>query len=158
MERVRGRHRGVTEAMTTQIESMGRQYVHAFLSDTKYRLRPYWKLILAAETINPCAPARLSPSAWDGVVDLCDRADMSVEVTHQVIADLKSQHSEAEDWCRPEVRECKTNLLKFYHDRLENDTRQGIQPRHPFANLFATLIFSIQFVSSRIETYFSKTK
>lgn len=148
----------VTRDLAAQIESMGRQYVHKFLTDVKYRLRPYWKLILAAETINPCGPARLSPSAWDGVADLCARAKMSVARTHEVIADLKLQHAEAEDWCRAEVRICKTNLLKFYHDRIHDEMRQDLEPRHPHANLFATIIFSIQFVSACIETYFSKTR
>lgn len=148
----------VTDDLAAQIESMGRQYVHKFLSDAKYRLRPYWKLILAAETINPCAPERLSPSAWEGVEDLCARAHMSVEHTREIIMDLKSQHHESEEWCRAEVKICKTNLLKFYHDRLQSDIRQGIDPRHPLANVFATLIFSLQFVSACIETYFSKTR
>jgi hypothetical protein len=148
----------VTKELATQIESMGRQYVHNFLTDVKYRLRPYWKLILAAETINPCAPARLSPSAWEGVANLCVRAQMGVTRTRQVIDDLKIQHTEAEDWCRAELRMCKNNLLKFYRDRLNSEARNGIQPRHPFANQFVTLIFSLQFVSAYIETYFSKTR
>ena len=148
----------VTPELAAQIESMGREYVHHFLTDVKYRLRPYWKLILAAETINPCGPARLSRSAWEGVADLCARAHMSVARTQQIIGDLKMQRAEAEDWCRAEVRECKTNLLKFYRDRLHSEMRQGLQPRHPFANQFATIIFCLHFVSSSIETYFSKTR
>ena len=41
---------------------------------------------------------------------------------------------------------------------LEDEISQGIAPCHRFANIFATLIFSLQFVSACIETYFSKTR
>ena len=148
----------MTDDLAAQIEAMGRQYVHNFLIDVKYRLRPYWTLILAAETINPCAPARLSPSAWEGVLDLCKRAGLNDGASRQVVLDLKAQHNDTEDWCRSEVRICRSNLLKFYRDRLQNDERQSVEPKYPCANLFATIVFSLQFVSSCIETYFSKTR
>ena len=143
-----------TPELTNQIEVMGRRYVYYFLKDTKYRLRPYWKFILASETINPCAPATIAPSAWEGVQDLCRRASLSADKTRKVIDELKQQHDEAAEWNRAKDRFCKSNLLRFYRDRLETDggTKYGN------ANVFAQIVFSIYYVSSAIETYFSKTR
>ena len=144
----------VTPELTVQIGAMERRYVYLFLKDMKYRLRPYWKFILASETVNPCAPATISPSAWEGVQDLCKRAKLSAERTRHVIEELKLQHEEAAEWNMAETRFCKSNLLRFYRDRLA----QGNADRFGNANIFAQIVFSIHYVSSSIETYFSKTR
>ena len=52
---------------------MGQPSVSHFLNQTKYRLRPYWKLVMVTETINPCAPAHLSPGVWEAVKSLCQQ-------------------------------------------------------------------------------------
>ena len=144
----------VSPELVVQVEVMGRQYVYNFLTDVKFRLRPYWKFILASETVSPCAPAEISPSAWEGVEDLCKRAKLSADRIHQVIDELKLQHDEQHEWDRADVRHCKSNLLCFYRDRLETDG--GV--RYGNANVFAQIVFSIHYVSSAIETFFSKTK
>ena len=68
---------------------------------------------------------------------------MNAETVHHIIEDLKAQHAESEEWCRAEVRACKSNLLKFYRSRLQNDVRQALAPAHPWANMFTALIFSL---------------
>ena len=148
----------VSEELDEQVQLMGRQYVYQFLKDAKHRLQPYWSLLLASETINPCMPSRISPSAWEGVKDLCRRVQMDADRIVNTIKELKLQHQSAEEWCRAEVRNCQSNLLKFYHDRLTIDTAEGVQPEYPLANEFATMIFSLHYVSSSVETYFSKTR
>ena len=137
---------------------MGRRYVYEFLKNAKYRLRPYWKFILASETINPCGPSRLSPSAWDGVRDLCTRVRMTEEEVEATVRDLKQQREDAGEWRRRDERQCESNLLRFYHDRHKEDKRQNVEPQYPLANKFAVLIFSLHYVSSSIETFFSKTR
>lgn len=148
----------MSEELDEQVQLMGRQYVYQFLKDAKHRLQPYWSLLLASETINPCMPSRISPSAWEGVKDLCRRVQMDADRIVNTIKELKLQHQSAEEWCRAEVRNCQSNLLKFYHDRLTIDTAEGVQPEYPLANEFATMIFSLHYVSSSVETYFSKTR
>ena len=144
----------VSPDLVVQVEIMGRQYVHNFLTNAKFRLRPYWKFLLASETVSPCAPAVISPSAWEGVEDLCKRAKLSVDKIHKVIDELKQQHDAQREWNRADVRDCKSNLLRFYRDRLKTD--RGV--RFGNANVFAQIVFSIHYVSSCIETFFSKTK
>ena len=148
----------VNDAMTDQVRAMGRSFVFDFLSDARRRLQPYWKLILACETINPCAPARLSPNAWEGVRDLVDRCMGDDVDPRAVVEDLKSQHREAGNWCMAEVTHCTANLLRYYHDRLSLSVTNQQQPKHALADLFARLIFSLHVTSSVIETYFSKTR
>ena len=144
----------VSDELTVQVEVMGRKYVYNFLTNAKYRLRPYWKFLLASETISPCAPAEIHPSAWEGVKDLCKRAKLSEAKIREVIRELKEQHEEQVEWDRAERRDYKSNLLRFYRERLKID--RGV--RFGNANLFAQIVFSIHYVSSAIETYFSKTK
>ena len=47
---------GVPEAMKDQVKAMGRQFVYVFLGNLRHRFQPYWKVVMAMETINPCAP------------------------------------------------------------------------------------------------------
>ena len=148
----------VSEELSTQVEVMARRYVYEFLKDCKFRLRPYWKLILDAETINPIGPSRLFPSEWEGVEDLCKRAQMSVRMITLTIQDLKNQREAAVEWYRSKERSCESDLFKFYHDRLQDDLGQQVQPRFPHANKFIVLIFSLHFVSASIETFFSKSR
>ena len=82
---------------------------------------------------------------------------MSVKIIQLTIQDLKNQRESAVEWNRSKERSCESNLLKFYHDRLQDDLIQQLQPRFPHANKFAVLIFSLHFVSASIETYFSKS-
>ena len=106
----------VSEELSKQVEVMGRRYVYEFLKDAKYRLRPYWKFILASETINPCGPGRLSPSSWDGVRDLCKRVNMTERKIEETIKDLKQQRCDAGEWRIKKERKCDSNLLQFHHE------------------------------------------
>ena len=148
----------VSDALAEQVKNMGRQFVFHFLTDARLRLQPYWRLILAMETVNPCGPHRLSPDAWEGVRDLCKRVGMSDEREERVVRDLKRQRSGAEDWSLAEVKQCTNNLLRYYHERHATDKRDAKQPAHPLANNFAVLVFSLHAASAVIETYFSKTR
>ena len=74
---------------------------------------------MAMETINPCAPHHLSPNAWIGVKDLVKRYLGDDINPDDVVDELKKQHEEAGDWCIAEVKVCTTNLLRYYHDRLQ---------------------------------------
>ena len=129
-----------------------------FLLNARHRLRPYWQIILAMETINPCAPYRASCQAWEGVRDLCTRVGMSPEEGVAVVRQLKIQKDRAGDWSLAQVKACTNNLLRFYHSRLASDKQVVRQPDFPLANKFATIIFSLHLASSIIETYFSKTR
>ena len=144
----------VRPELAVQVEIMGRQFVYNFLKDAKHRLRPYWKFLLASETISPCAPADINPSAWEGVEDLCRRAKLSEDKIREVIKELKEQHEDQGEWDRATRRDCKANLLRFYRDRLQDD--RGV--RFGNANTFAQIVFSIHYASSVIESFFSKTK
>ena len=148
----------VSDDLIQQVKKMGRQFVWQFLSNARHRLQPYWSVILAMETIIPCAPHRQSPAAWRGVLDLCKRVGMDDEHARKVVRDLKSQQSDAAYWSLAEVKACTNNLLRYYHDRLQADMEDNKQPDYPFANCFAALIFSLHLASAIIESYFSKTK
>ena len=100
----------------------------------------------------------MSPNAWLGVEDLCKRAQMTARQIALTIQDLKDQRQAAVEWHRSKERACESNLLKFYHDRLQDDLAQQVQPKFVHANKFAVLIFSLHLVSASIETYFSKTR
>ena len=113
---------------------------------------------MAMETINPAAPARISPVAWDGVRELVRRC-MSKEVpADKVVDQLKEQQEKAAEWSLAEIRACTSNLLRYYHDRLAACKKNSVDQRFPLADQFARLIFSLHVASSVIETYFSKTK
>lgn len=147
----------VNETMANQVRAMGRSFVYHFLDNFRYRFQPYWKTILAMETINPCAPAKLSLNAWDGVKDLVNRCMPGVEPT-AVVQELKNQHQATENWCLAEVKSCTSNLLRYYHDRLKSFKNNNKTSTYPLAERFARLVFSFHLTSSVIETYFSKTK
>ena len=91
-------------------------------------------------------------------MDLYKWAHMSAERIVATIVDLKRQHQEYEEWCRAEVRDCQANLLACYHNRKKRDVTTNVNPKHPLTNTFTTLVFSLHFVNSVIETYFSKTR
>ena len=148
----------VTEAMGDQVKAMGRQFVYVFLDNLRFRYQPYWTAIMAMETINPCAPHRLSPDAWIGVKDLVKRCLGDNINADDVVDELQRQHEEAESWCLTEVKACTANLLRYYHDRLQacKDNKQS--SKYPLAEKFARLVFSLHLASAIIETYFSKTK
>ena len=82
----------VSDALADQVKNMGRTFVFHFLTNCRFRLQPYWQLLMAMETINPCAPYKLSPDAWTGVIDLCKRVGMTADQAGAVVRDLKSQH------------------------------------------------------------------
>ena len=128
---------GVPAELSDQVKKMGRSFVHKFLTNIRYRIRPYWKLILGMETINPCCPYRLSPAAWDGVRDLCRRVGMTDIYTDSVVMDLKRQIGSTASWSLPEVKACTNNLFRFYHDRLKTDKKHHKNPDFPLANRFA---------------------
>ena len=141
-----------------QVRNMGRQFVFYFLQNMRHRLKPYWRLFLACETINPVAPYRTSPEAWVGVMDLCRRVGMSEHRSRACVRQLKMQKDQTGDWSLPEIKICSRNLLRYYHDRFASDEAAVKTPDFPIANTFATLVFSIHVASAVIETYFSKTK
>ena len=148
----------VTEGLVKQVQCMGRQFVYQFLMNARHRVQPYWRVLLAMETINPCSPYRVSPDAWLGVKDLCRRVGMDDAFTRTVVRELKLQHVRSAEWSLAEVKECTNNLLKYYHDRLASDLRHNRMSDYPAANKFATLVFSLHVASAIIETFFSKTK
>ena len=148
---------GVNEDMKDQVKAMGRQFVYHFLTNMRYRFQPYWKVIMAMETINPCAPANISPAAWDGVRELVRRCMTGVSA-EDVVNQLKAQHEMAQDWSMGEIKACTKNLLRYYHDRLAACKEHSHPQEYPLADEFARLIFSLHVASSIIETYFSKTK
>ena len=148
----------VTEDMGNQVKAMGRQFVYAFLDNLRFRYQPYWTTIMAMETINPCAPHRLSPDVWVGVKDLVRRClDENIN-PDDVVEELQRQHEEAENWCLAEVKACTSNLLRYYHERLQTFKDNNQSPKYPLADKFARLVFSLHVASAIIETYFSKTK
>ena len=100
-----------------QVQNMGRQFVFYFLQNMKYRLKPYWRLFLACETINPVTPYRTSPEAWVGVMNLCRRVGMTEARAAACVRQIKMQKDQTADWSLPEIKICKTNLLRYYHDR-----------------------------------------
>ena len=151
------RREDVNDAMSDQVRAIGRSFSYDFMIDVRRRLQPYWKLILAIETINPCAPASISPSAWEGVRDLVERCMDGVD-WKDVVQELKTQHDEAGDWCMAQVTACTSNLLKYYHDRYQTAVNNQQAHKYPLADEFARLVFSLHLTSSIIETYFSKTK
>ena len=46
----------VSEDLAKQVKAMGRQFVFQFMMNVRHRLQPYWRVILAMETINPYSP------------------------------------------------------------------------------------------------------
>ena len=146
----------VSEDLAKQVKAMGRQFVFQFMMNVRHRLQPYWRVILAMETINPCSPYKVSPDAWLGVIDLCKRVDMSD--ARACVKDLQAQHETGGEWSMAEVKACNANLLKFYHDRLVFDNKHNKLPDYPLANNFATLIISLHIASAIIESFFSKTR
>ena len=148
----------VSAELAKEVQHMGLQFVFQFLTNVRHRVQPYWTLYLAMETVNPCSPWDVSPDAWLGVLDLCDRVGMNNERAKAVVKELKAQHLTAGGWCLAEVKACTYNLLKYYHDRLVVDKKLSKLPDFPLANKFATLVFSLHIASSVIESYFSKTR
>ena len=146
----------VSDRLADQVRAAGRSFVYHFLHNLRYRYQPYWKLILAMETINPVRPAKITPcaSAWEGVRDLVDRC-MKVDA-EDVVADLQKQQDWGSSWTVPEVKSFTSNLLKFYHDR-HIAAKRNKKNDYALASRFARLVFSIHGSSSIIETYFSKT-
>ena len=135
----------VGDDLAEQVFFMGQQFVSHFLNQVKYRLRPYWKLIMAAETINPCAPAHLSPVVWEGVQSLCQRFGLSDRESDLVVLDLQRQRDDAEEWSLAEERVCKNNLLAWYNKRLAADLASGQKKvAYPHANKFAIIVFKIK--------------
>ena len=148
----------VNDTMADQVRAAGRSFVYHFLENLRFRYQPYWKLILAMETINPARPAKLIPcqSAWEGVHDLADRCMKDVS-PDDVVANLQQQQDWGGGWSVPEVKAFTSNLLKFYHDRHMATKRDRLNNKFVLAERFARLVFSIHGSSSIVETYFSKT-
>ena len=136
---------------------MGRQFLHAFLTRVRYRLQPYWKLIMGLELVSPCSPARIADEAWDGVADLMDRAGWSQDKINKGINELRVQRRRAARWSMPQIVECKRNLLHYFKQRSES---YSLSDQYDFVNAdsFAQLVFCIHVASAIIETFFSKTK
>ena len=111
------------------------------------------------EIINPCPPMGSSGNlaAWEGVEDLVRRCMKDVD-PKDVVEQLKEQQEHAEEWSVPEVNACTSNLLRYYHDRLQSYKDNNKPQQYPLADEYARLIFSLHVASSVIETYFSKTK
>ena len=49
----------VSDEMSDQVRSTGREFVYHFLEGSRYRIQLYWEMILSLETINPCAPVKV---------------------------------------------------------------------------------------------------
>ena len=148
----------VSDDMADQVKAMGRAFVYNFLNNLRFRYQPYWTTIMAMETINPCAPHHLSPDAWIGVKDLVKRCLGDDINPDDVVEELKRQHEEAGNWCLAEVKACTSNLLRYYHDRLQSCKENKQSSKYALADRFARLVFSMHVASAIIETYFSKTK
>ena len=143
----------VTEELADQIRAMGRSFVYDFLKDVRKRLQPYWKFIMACETIDPCVPRRIE--AWDGVKEICRRCLPHLDAS-EVVKELKLQHLASAEWCKAEISACRTNLLRYYRDRRAQRKREG-KSKPSVVETFAMLVFSIHISSSVVEGYFSKT-
>ena len=143
--------------LVAQIKAMGRQFLHAFLTRVRYRLQPYWKLIMGLELVSPCSPARVAPEAWDGVANLMERVGWSQDKIHKGLSELRLQRRRAARWSYPQIVECKRNLLHYFKQRSES---YSLSDQYDFSNAdsFAQLVFCLHVASAIIETFFSKTK
>ena len=150
------RDEGLNEDMVAQIKSMGRAFLSKFLHRVRFRLQPYWKLIMGAALANPVSSARVAPGAWDGAKDLMYRAGWDAERIRQTVLELKRQRRSANRWPMAQITAVCKNLLRFYKERLDDVTNSI--PLFPNANAFARLVFCLHVASAIIETFFSKTK
>ena len=99
------------------------------LKDIKYRVQPYWSLLMACELANPVSPKHVSPMAWDGVRDLMKRTgkftQVEIDATVKNLSDQRKYYSRTSAAAEHRMSE---NLLKFYHDRFQSSNRE-----HQFA-------------------------
>ena len=150
------------DGLVQQVKAMGRSFLHALLQRVKYRIQPYWKLIMGLELINPCSPLRVARESWEGIDDLMRRAGFNEAKRRQACNGLKMQRLKAKRWTLVEILECNRNLLRFYKDQLLQD-KAGItqllqlKTKYPVVFELAQLVFSLHMASAIIETFFSKT-
>lgn len=146
----------VTNAMIKQVKVMGRSFLSDFLTNCRFRLQPYWKLLMALELASPCSAARVAPTAWEGAKDLMRRAGFTPDEIVMTIQQLHQQRREAARWGAGEINHCKKNLLAYYRDRVLQNLQK--ESKYPLADNYARLVFSLHVASAIIETFFSKTK
>ena len=144
------------KTLRKNIENMGQRFAQTFLKDVKYRVQPYWSLLMACELANPASPKHVSPMAWDGVRDLMKRTgkftQVEIDATVKNLSDQRKYYSRTSAAAEHRMSE---NLLKFYHDRFQSSNRE-----HQFAlcDEFFRLVSSLHVSSAVIESLFSKTK
>ena len=108
---------------------------------------------MACDLANPCSPSSISPSAWDGVKDLCKRVGMTEAKVQLVIEDIRDQRAAFKRSSAAMESRMHSNLLKWYANRVEND-----DTRFSNSKEFAMIVFSIKVTSADIETYFLEPK
>ena len=140
------------QGLIEQLKLMGHAFLHTFLKRVRYRIQPYWKFIMGLELVNPCAPHRISVSAWEGLKDLMKRAGFNRSQRIEAINGLKLQRRQAARWMMPQINHCNRNVLAWYKEA---------QSANPLENAVvydvAQLVFSLHAASAIIETFFSKT-
>lgn len=148
----------IGDELVNQVKAMGRSFLHDFLCRVRYRLQPYWELLMGLELANPCSRARVADGAWEGACDLMRRAGFDADKQHQTVKELKLQRRAANRWSMCEIHSCNSNLLRYYRQCAGIDSGSQVQSPYPNADLYARLVFLLHVASAVIETYFSKTK
>ena len=141
------------------IESMGRQFAHDFMTNVRYRIQPYWGLLMACELANPCSPKDIASEAWDAARDLMRRTDKftdaEIEATVKNLREQRQHHSRSS---AAEEHRMKGNLLKFYHDRFRVALNSETNHDFVLCDEFFRLVTSLYISSAVVESYFSRTK
>ena len=89
---------------------------------------------------------------------MCSRANMSVVRANNTWKQLKLQQEASAEMDDDMRNKCRSNLLKFYHEKLKLDMSLKRTPQFTLANEFATIIFSMYATASACETDFSNAK
>ena len=84
------------EELISAVKHQSRVLAFRIMKNVKFRIQPYWRLILASEYINPLMPTEMcSSSVKKGVMDMCSRVNMSVARGNETWKQLKLQQKDS---------------------------------------------------------------
>ena len=90
--------------------------------------------------------------AWAAVATIFERYGMEYAPLRR---QLLSMHGDADELRRPELAECRQNLLRFYHDKVKANIAGT---RYPLVEEFAQIVFVLPVDTVLVESLFSIMK
>ena len=136
------------------VDAIGKSFASDVVKRMDARIKVYMPYYCAMELIDPTAPDMpVKDSTWAAVKDLCDRYTLNFKELKTEIIEMRG---DAEELSRKDTIACRQNLLRYYHDRVQDIPEgSGGAKRYLKVEAYARIVFILPFETVLVESLFS---